>query len=330
MTLPGGPAGRRANGLAAAQFGALIDLDPRLSETLLDRLRSAGVAAYVEPAGNAQPLTQSVVLPSRPLDRLWVDPDRADVARMVVAAEVQDLTALLAEQDPGATAHGLVQAVPRHAANRVLSPPELPDPPQPPGPPDTPPAPAGLAVSPDAVATPGIPDPDELFRQIVAGFEQGPAAPVSPWPVSEDLETDESQSISPERSRRADQRKSGTDSPGRRLRRRTDPPLKGDEALPDWLEPAALDRDDVDLDGGRFTPPPPPALPRIKARTAVAAFAVLLGLILAFAPSLLRQAGTFEVMLLGIALMTGGAYGLVTAVRDAPPDDRGSDDGAVV
>ncbi len=334
MTLPEGPAGRRANGLAAADFGALVDLDPRLSETLLDRLRSAGVAAYVEPAGNVQPLTQSVVLPSRPLDRLWVDPDRADVARTVVAAEVQDLTALLAEQEPGATAHGLVQAVPRHAANRVLSPPELPDPPLPADPPGAPPppaaAPTGAATSPDAVPTPGLPDPDELFRQIVAGFEQGVTAPVPPWPVSEDLATDDGQSVSPERSRRADQRKSETDSLGRRLRRRTDPPLTGDEELPAWVEPAALDRDDHDLDGGHFTPPPPPALPRIKARTAVSALAVLIGLVLAFAPGLLSQAGTFEVMLLGIALMTGGAYGLVTAVRDAPRDDHGSDDGAVV
>ena len=38
-------------------------------------------------------------------------------------------TALLAEQEPGATAHGFVQPVPRSAGARVLNPPTLPEPP---------------------------------------------------------------------------------------------------------------------------------------------------------------------------------------------------------
>ncbi|MCW2777591.1 MAG: hypothetical protein JWN17_1316, partial [Frankiales bacterium] len=122
------PAGRRGNGLQAADWGALVDLDPRLAEALLDRLAGAGVAAYVEPASSSDPFSRAP-LPNRPLDRLWVDPERAQVAREVVAAEVADLSALLSEQEPGATAHGLVQPVPRHAVRRVLTPPPLPDPP---------------------------------------------------------------------------------------------------------------------------------------------------------------------------------------------------------
>ncbi|MCY7365062.1 MAG: hypothetical protein LH469_07110, partial [Frankiaceae bacterium] len=105
--------GRRGNGLQSADWGALVDLDPRLSEALLASLASAGVAAYVEPALGSNTFTRAATLPDRPLDRLWVDPSRADSARAVVGAEVADLTTLLAEQDPGATAHGLVQPVPR-------------------------------------------------------------------------------------------------------------------------------------------------------------------------------------------------------------------------
>src|SRR3954467_14139733 len=127
---PQPPRGRRDNGLAPAAWGALVALDPRLSEALLDSLAAVGVAAYVEPApGALDAAVRAVALPKRPLDRLWVDASRADEARTVISAEVADLSALLAEEDPGATAHGFVQPVPRTAAPKVLHPPQLPDPP---------------------------------------------------------------------------------------------------------------------------------------------------------------------------------------------------------
>ncbi|MGZ6791966.1 MAG: hypothetical protein ACXVFV_03355, partial [Mycobacteriales bacterium] len=99
MTSPA-PDGRRDNGLPAAEWGALVDVDPRLSEALLDSLAAEGVPAYVEPARDLDASTRAAVLPKRPLDRLWVDPAQADVARAVVTGEVADLTALLAEQEP--------------------------------------------------------------------------------------------------------------------------------------------------------------------------------------------------------------------------------------
>ena len=102
------PSGRRDNGLQAADWGALVDLDPRLSEALLSSLASADVPAFVEPAAGSDAWTRAAQLPDRPLHRLWVDPTKADTARSVVAAEVADLSALLAEHDPGATAHGFV------------------------------------------------------------------------------------------------------------------------------------------------------------------------------------------------------------------------------
>lgn len=293
--------GRRGNGLHSADWGALVDLDPRLSEALLSSLASAGVPAYVEPALGSNTFTRAATLPDRPLDRLWVDPARADSARAVVGAEVADLTSLLAEQDPGATAHGLVQPVPRTAARRVLAPPALPGPP----------------------AAAGVPaDPDEEFRRIVEGFGRDADSPVPPWPVSEDLPDPPARRLlgRPERVEPAGP-VDGDDVTTRR-RRRTDPPAE--DGLPGWVEPAAVE------DEGHYEPPPPPPVPRLAPQKLAAAAALLAGVILMFAPGLLLQDRTAFVGMMGLLLTAGGAAALVYLVRDAPPTDSGPDDGAVV
>jgi hypothetical protein len=64
--------GRRDNGLDAALWTPLRDVDPRVGEHLLDVLRDAGIAAYLEPAADITPY-RSVYLPSPPSDRLFVD-----------------------------------------------------------------------------------------------------------------------------------------------------------------------------------------------------------------------------------------------------------------
>ncbi|MEX2290703.1 MAG: hypothetical protein WD794_10290 [Mycobacteriales bacterium] len=303
--------GRRDNGLPSADWGALVDVDPRLSGALLDRLAEAGVAAYVEPALGSNTFTRAATLPDRPLDRLWVDAARAEAARTVVGAEVADLTSLLAEQDPGATAHGLVHPVPRSAARRVLSPPPLPAAPPiaPPaaqaGPPAAPPAPP--ARPPPAAA------PDEEFRRIVEGFSREGDSPVPPWPVSEDVDLPQRRMF-PSRPERDD------DPPPQAGRR----PRSEGGALPDWVEPEALE------DDGHYVPPPPPPLPRLAPQKVAAAAALLAGVILMFAPELLLQDRTAFVGLVGVLLTAGGAVALVYLMRDAPPTDSGPDDGAVV
>jgi hypothetical protein len=320
--------GRRGNGLHSDDWGALVDLDPRLSEALLARLAQAGVAAYVEPAaGSADAFSRAVTLPSRPLDRLWVDAGRADAARTVVQAEVSELTGLLAEQDPAANASGLVQPVPRAAGGRVLRPPTLPARPAP--------APGGVgSESPaggkssggsessggsDGPGGPGAPasDPDEQWRRIVEGFAREAEGPVPPWPVVEDVE--------PTQPREREQGASPTSdgSGARRLRRRTDRPDE-DAALPAWLEPAAVE------DEGHYVPPPPPPVPKVHPRTVAAAVAVVVGVLLLFAPRALLQDSTAGTSLLGLLLTAGGAGALVWWMRDAPPHDSGPDDGAVV
>jgi hypothetical protein len=317
---PGPSSGRRGNGLPADAWGALVDLDPRLSEALLSSLAEAQVAAYVEPATGQVTWTRASELPARPLDRLWVDPRRADAARAVVVAEVADLTALLAEREPGATAHGLVQAVPRSAAARVLEPPALPGPPARRSPSDLRQPGAGPAVrATDPPPAPTDPDDtDEVWRQIVAGFSSETApGPVPPWPVDEDVE--------PPRGRTWTSRpeRAGDDAP---RRRRTDrPAAETDPAapLPGWVEPEALE------DDGHYVPPPPPPVPRLAPQKLAAAVTLLAGLLLMFAPGLLLQPRTAGVVMFGALLTVGGAGALVWLMRDAPPN-AGPDDGAVV
>lgn len=65
--------GRRDNGLDAAAFRPLRDVDPRVGEHLLDVLREAGIAAYLDPTSDVDAVTRSIALPSPPSDRLHVD-----------------------------------------------------------------------------------------------------------------------------------------------------------------------------------------------------------------------------------------------------------------
>jgi hypothetical protein len=76
--------GRLDNGLDAALWSPLSDVDPRIGEHLLDLLHAVGIAAYLEPSADVEPYTRSVTLPSPPSDRLFVDRARRVEARVVV------------------------------------------------------------------------------------------------------------------------------------------------------------------------------------------------------------------------------------------------------
>jgi hypothetical protein len=299
MTAAPPPDGRRDNGLPSAEWGALVDLDPRLSDALLDSLRAEGVPAFVEPARDTDSYTRATVLPKRPLDRLWVDPAQADLARGIVTSEVADLTALLAEEEPGATAHGLVRPVPRTAASRVLMPPELP------GPPSDGPTEGAISPTDPPASGAAVPSDDELFRQIVEGFSQEAEEPVPRWPVTEDLDGPRSE-------------------PPRRRRQDLPPPAPEEDALPAWVEPAALE------DEGHYEPPPAPKVPRLRPRTVLALAMVLLGMTCLFFPLGIGLDESSLTTILGLMLTGGGASLLVMWMRDAPGTDRGPDDGAVV
>jgi hypothetical protein len=76
--------GRRDNGLDAALWSPLRDVDPRIGEHLLDVLAVVGIAAYLEPSADVGPYTRTVFLPSPPSDRLFVDRSRRAEARALV------------------------------------------------------------------------------------------------------------------------------------------------------------------------------------------------------------------------------------------------------
>jgi hypothetical protein len=82
--------GRRDNGLDAALWSPLRDVDPRVGEHLLDVLYDAGIAAYLEPAADVGPYTRTVFLPSPPSDRLYVDRGRRAEARVLVEAHADE------------------------------------------------------------------------------------------------------------------------------------------------------------------------------------------------------------------------------------------------
>jgi hypothetical protein len=81
VTAGGARRGRRDNGLEAADFAVAGDVDPRVGEHLLDVLQAAGIAAYLQPTADLNPILRATTLPSRPTDRLYVDRTYLEAAR---------------------------------------------------------------------------------------------------------------------------------------------------------------------------------------------------------------------------------------------------------
>lgn len=80
----------RANGLTAAYYVPLRDVDPRLSFELLAKLGDAGIAAYVAPTPGQQGGYGDVRPPSLPTDRLWVDGAQRSEAEAVIAGTISE------------------------------------------------------------------------------------------------------------------------------------------------------------------------------------------------------------------------------------------------
>ena len=106
MPAGGARRGRRDNGLSAAEYAAVGDVDPRVGEHLLDVLAGAGIAAYLQPATDLHPVTRTTTLPARPTDRLFADRDHLDTAKDLLARLRAD------ERGPEAAASGSRAAAP--------------------------------------------------------------------------------------------------------------------------------------------------------------------------------------------------------------------------
>ncbi len=81
MSTGGARRGRRDNGLDAADYAVAGDVDPRVGEHLLDVLAAGGIAAYLQPSADLNPILRTTTFPARPTDRLYVDRTRLAVAR---------------------------------------------------------------------------------------------------------------------------------------------------------------------------------------------------------------------------------------------------------
>jgi hypothetical protein len=73
--------GRRDNGLDATEYAVAGDVDPRVGEHLLDVLAAGGIAAYLQPSSDLNPVTRTTTVPARPTDRLYVDRAHLEEAR---------------------------------------------------------------------------------------------------------------------------------------------------------------------------------------------------------------------------------------------------------
>jgi hypothetical protein len=74
----------RDNGLSAASWVLLADLDPRVADAALDALRSAGVAAYTNPHPGIRRAYLDVSPMPQPTDQLYVDAAARERAEAVL------------------------------------------------------------------------------------------------------------------------------------------------------------------------------------------------------------------------------------------------------
>jgi hypothetical protein len=82
--------GARDNGQRCGGYVAVADLDPRVVDALLSVLRDAGIAAYAAPTPASTGGAMESRLPSRPIDRLWVDDQQVTRAKDLVAEQTRE------------------------------------------------------------------------------------------------------------------------------------------------------------------------------------------------------------------------------------------------
>lgn len=298
------PPQRRDNGLRADQFIALADVDPRLGEHLLDLLRLAEIAAYLEPTTDPGVATRYPV--SGPVERLYVESDQRQEARAVVVAAAHEagesaapvpetLTPdVLGSDVHGSDVHGSDVRASDIRASDVRGPDVRSPEPRVPGVPNP---------REDVLA--GI-DLDAEFARIVSGFTSPSAGPTGPA-------TDAAREIAVNQ-------------------RRLDPDdlVAGSDAYGAAEDSVAGVDDEPDDDEEHFEPPPAPPFPIPTANTVGAVLLLVLGMLVLIRGDLfgLGSGASFPTSVL---LLLGGSALIIRGLRDQPdPDDEPDDDGAAV
>ncbi|UGQ09999.1 hypothetical protein LO772_24325 [Yinghuangia sp. ASG 101] len=286
----------RGNGLDAESYKPLTDLDPEYADDMLDTLRSEGVAAYVTPLDHEPGLL-----------RLWVDAAATSRARTLLRTR-REAWAEAADDDEAGEAGETSEREGAEAKASTVADGDA----------------AGPATG--TAAGTAAPDEDELWAQIVAGFDTEVADPVPRWPVAEDIDPG---GPAPTGGRKGGNVtrpgdgsfRIGVVTPGPR-------DWSPAEGSPNKDEPEEPDELDEDPDE-HFVPPPPPPLPKTDVATKLAWVALLGGpLFLLGAVLLGRPIGEWTTFA-AIAACGGGFIALVSRLRrDQDEDDP--DDGAVV
>jgi hypothetical protein len=331
-----GHRGRRDNGLDASDFAPVGDLDPRVGEHLLDVLGAQGIAAYLQPSMDVNPVTRDTQIPARPVDRLYADRAHLNVAREYLrrlVAEEQAAADPSGPPDPDDTRDptpGPAAATPdmadpstgpvegRASGSRTSPRPASGGPERPGRRP-----PAGRPAGPPPPRPPEQPSTvDATFEGIVAGFDRTVGPGPAPWPAAEDLDDSEDREDPAE--------VSGALSDAAPVRRRrADARAFTEPSLLDALDTFGADLPDESAEE-RYVPPPPPPLPRLSQQAVAGTVSILVGLVLLLLP----DGGPFGrsgAIVLGFVALLVGAVALILRLRPGTdPDDRRPDDGAQV
>ena len=291
MSAGGARRGRRDNGLRAADYAVAGDVDPRVGEHLLDVLAAGGIAAYLQPSADLNPVLRATTFPARPTDRLYVDSTHLAQAREQLDRVVDDIPLTSAPRQPNA-GPGDSESGGRSDAGTGR----------------------GGRQS----------DIDAEWARIIAGFHTDLDPTAAPWPAAEGLPVRSDPTADPD----SDPKPEPPADPPPRTGLTSAVDVAGIDANR-WRgdSPSLLDGLDAE-DDERYVPPPPPPLPTISKYTVAGALAVLVGFLLFLFPTVL-PIGRDIASLTGFAAVLSGAVTLVWRLRSGRDDDE-SGDGAVV
>jgi len=294
--------GRRDNGLVAAEYAPVGDVDPRVGEHLLDVLALEGIAAYLRPSSDLHPVTRSTLLPKRPTDRLYVDRAHVGTARAYVARLAREERESEARESEARAAEAWAAEQTRSARTVEAR---------------TDAAPGDEAApAPRSAPDPSADEVDRAFAEIVAGWSRTAAAPKQPRideHSGEAAPTPDPPAIEP------------NPSPyGRPV-----PPVAEQPSLLDGLDTFGADLPDEDEE---FVPPEAPPVPRPSLPAALGVIGMIGGLAVFLKPDLLPFLAERLAMFLGFAAVVSGFGTLIWRLRPGDDDDPADpdDDGARV
>jgi hypothetical protein len=324
--------GRRNNGLFAAEYAVVGDVDPRVGEHLLDVLGNRGIAAYLQPSSDQHPVTRLTTLPGRPVDRLFVDRRELNTAREfynIATADTLgaiDPDGLNAPATPAARSASDFDAAWASIVASFDAPPATGPRPWPASEDDNR---GGAGSRPMSDPTRPVPDaswppiggpvssisPDPLTSSAMPGSMTPSPSPASPPPTAQPPAAKP-----PTSSKSPKSEASGTGNDH----------LDKGRSLLDGLDTFGRDLPDEEDEDEEYHPPAPPPLPRFAGITVVGMLAIIVGIAVIIYPALLPVSTGFAEILGGACLVAGGAT-LIARLRSGDEDDYDDpDNGAVV